>query len=133
MMADTIAETVSAATPLPASRADDRHDLAPSSEVAVLRIAFCGMSTRAYANLNTTMVITTDTFMKKALKRNGSPEAITTDGLSSYRAAMTELGNAEKQEVGRCADNRVRGITLSRRPHDRSSGRKAWRSKPARN
>ena len=27
------------------------------------------------------------TFMKKALKRHGSPEAITTDGLRSYRAA----------------------------------------------
>ena len=34
------------------------------------------------------------TFMKKALKRHGSPELITTDGLKSYRAAMTELGNA---------------------------------------
>ena len=34
------------------------------------------------------------TFMKKALKRHGSPEAITTDGLRSYRAAMNELGNA---------------------------------------
>ena len=33
------------------------------------------------------------TFMKKALKRNGSPEAITTDGLRSYGAAMNELGN----------------------------------------
>ncbi len=28
------------------------------------------------------------TFMKKALKRHGSPEAITTDGLRSCRAAM---------------------------------------------
>jgi putative transposase len=40
-------------------------------------------------------------FMKKALKRHGSPEAITTDGLRSYGAAMDELGNREKQEVGR--------------------------------
>ena len=38
-------------------------------------------------------------FMKKALKRHGSPEAITTDGLRSYRAATRELGNSEKQEV----------------------------------
>ena len=38
--------------------------------------------------------------MKKALKRHGSPEAITTDGLRSYRAAMKELGNADKLEVG---------------------------------
>ena len=41
------------------------------------------------------------TFIKEALKRHGSPEAITTDGLRSYNAAMTELGNTEKQEVGR--------------------------------
>lgn len=32
--------------------------------------------------------------MKKALKRHGAPDAITTDGLRSYTAAMTELGNA---------------------------------------
>jgi putative transposase len=30
--------------------------------------------------------------MKKALKRHGSPQIITTDGLRSYRAAMTQLG-----------------------------------------
>jgi putative transposase len=46
-------------------------------------------------------------FMKKALKRHGSPKTITTDGLRSYNAAMKELGNAEKQEVGRWANNRV--------------------------
>ena len=40
-------------------------------------------------------------FMKKALKRHGSPEKITTDWLRSYRAAMNELGDAEKQEIGR--------------------------------
>ncbi len=39
------------------------------------------------------------TFMKKAFKGHGSPEALTTDGLRSYRAAMTEIGNAAKQEV----------------------------------
>ena len=38
-------------------------------------------------------------FMKKTLKRHGSPEAITTDGLRSYRAAMSELGNTDKQEA----------------------------------
>lgn len=40
-------------------------------------------------------------FMKKALKRHGSPDTITTDGLRSYSAAMTTLGNIAKQEVGR--------------------------------
>jgi putative transposase len=39
------------------------------------------------------------TFMKKALKLHGSPEAITTDGLRSYGAAMNELGNRTKQEI----------------------------------
>jgi putative transposase len=38
------------------------------------------------------------TFMKKALKRHGSPEAITTDGLRSYRIAIRDLGNEEKRE-----------------------------------
>ena len=46
-------------------------------------------------------------FMRKTLKRHGSPKAITTDGLRSYKAAMNEIGNAEKQEVGRWANNRV--------------------------
>jgi len=43
-------------------------------------------------------------FMRKALKRHGSPEAITTDGLRSKGAAMNELGNREKQEIGRTAE-----------------------------
>jgi putative transposase len=32
-------------------------------------------------------------FMKKALKRHGSPEAINTDGLAFYKAAMKVLDN----------------------------------------
>jgi putative transposase len=52
-------------------------------------------------------------FMKKALKRHGSPETITTDGLRSYRAAMSELGNADKQEVARWANNRAENGHLS--------------------
>jgi putative transposase len=60
------------------------------------------------------------TFMKKALKRHGSPEAITTDGLRSYKAAMNELGNAEKQEVGRWANNRVENSNLSFRRRERA-------------
>ena len=41
------------------------------------------------------------TFMKKALKRHRKPEAIVTDGLRSYRAAMREFGNGDRREVGR--------------------------------
>ena len=52
-------------------------------------------------------------FMKKALKRHGAPEAITTDGLRSYPAAMNELGNADRQEIGRWANNRVENSHLS--------------------
>jgi putative transposase len=61
--------------------------------------------------------------MKEALKRHGSPEAITTDGLRSYKAAMTELGNQQKQEVGRWANNRVENSHLSFRTRERSMQR----------
>jgi putative transposase len=37
-------------------------------------------------------------FMKKALKRHGSQEAITTNGLRSYGAAVDELGCRDRQE-----------------------------------
>jgi putative transposase len=59
-------------------------------------------------------------FMKKALKRHGSPETITTDGLRSYRAAMTELGCEVKQEVGRWANNRVENSHLPFRRRERA-------------
>jgi len=62
-------------------------------------------------------------FMKKALKRHGSPEAITTDGLRSYKAAMMELGNQEKQEVGRWANNRVENSHLPFRRRERAMQR----------
>ena len=50
--------------------------------------------------------------MKKALKRHGSPATIVTDGLKSYDAAMKNLGNGEKQEIGRHANNRVENSHL---------------------
>ena len=58
-------------------------------------------------------------FIKKALKRQGSPKAITTDGLRSYGAAMKELGNLDKREVGRWANNRVEN---SHQPFRRREG-----------
>ncbi len=63
------------------------------------------------------------TFMKKAMKRHGSPEAITTDGLRSYRAAMNDLGNAQKQETGRWANNRVENSHLPFRRRERAMPR----------
>jgi putative transposase len=59
-------------------------------------------------------------FMKKALKRHGSPAAIVTDGLKSYRAAMADLGNEQKQEVGRHANNRAENSHLSFRRRERA-------------
>ena len=59
-------------------------------------------------------------FMKKALKRHGAPARIVTDGLKSYRAAMRDLGNEEKQEVGRHANNRVENSHLPFRRRERA-------------
>jgi putative transposase len=59
-------------------------------------------------------------FIKKAVKRYGNPEAITTDGLRSYRAAMTERGNAAKQRVGRWANNQAENSHLPFRRRERA-------------
>jgi putative transposase len=45
------------------------------------------------------------TFIKKAMKRHGRPQAVVTDGLRSYGAALKEIGNADHQEVGRWFNN----------------------------
>ena len=60
------------------------------------------------------------TFMKKALRHHGSPAAITTDGLRSYRAAMSDLGYENKQEIGRWANNRVENSHLPFRRRKRA-------------
>ena len=44
-------------------------------------------------------------FMKKMMKRHGCAKTMTTDGLRSYGAAMKELGIADRQQVGRHANN----------------------------
>ncbi|GAA4644461.1 IS6 family transposase [Pontixanthobacter gangjinensis] len=59
-------------------------------------------------------------FMKKAMKRHGSPAEIVTDGLRSYKAAMDDLGNADKQEIGRWANNRVENSHLPFRRRERA-------------
>ena len=55
-------------------------------------------------------------FMKKALKRHGSPAKIVTDGLRSYPAAMRDLG--KQQEMGQWLNNRVENSHLSFRRRD---------------
>ena len=59
-------------------------------------------------------------FMKKALKRHGSCEAITSNGLGSYKAAISELGNSDKQEISRWANNRVENSHLPFRRRERA-------------
>jgi len=58
-------------------------------------------------------------FMKKTLKNHGPVDTITTDGLPSYKAAMSELGNQERQETGRWANNRVENSHLPFRRRER--------------
>ncbi len=45
-------------------------------------------------------------FLRKIMKRYGSPHVIVTDKLRSYGAAMKVIGNAQKQETGRWLNNR---------------------------
>ena len=59
-------------------------------------------------------------FMKKAMKQHGRPEKIVTDGLRSYGAAMAELGNLEKRESERWANNRVENSHLPFRRRERA-------------
>ncbi len=59
-------------------------------------------------------------FMKKALKRHGKAEAIVTDGLRSYSAAMREMNNSQRQETGRWLNNRVENSHLPFRRRERA-------------
>lgn len=59
-------------------------------------------------------------FMRKALKRHGSPKAITTDGLRSYGAATDELGCRDRQEIGCWANDRVENSHLPFRRRERA-------------
>ena len=51
-------------------------------------------------------------FMKKAMRRHGSPNEIVKDKLRSNNAAAKELGCLEKQVTGRWANNRVENSHL---------------------
>jgi putative transposase len=46
-------------------------------------------------------------FLKRIMKRFGRPRNIVTDKLGSYSAAMKEIGNADRQEVGDRLNNRA--------------------------
>jgi len=62
-------------------------------------------------------------FIKKALKRHGKAETIVTDGLKSYPAAMADLGNSERCEMGRWLNNRAENSHLPFRRRERAMQR----------
>lgn len=62
-------------------------------------------------------------FMKRALKRHGKVETIVTDGLKSYPAAMKELGNEHRREMGRWLNNRAENSHLPFRRRERAMQR----------
>ena len=59
-------------------------------------------------------------FMKKAMRRYGSPNEIVTDKLRSYSSAAKELGFTDKQDTGRWANNRVEKSHLPFRRRERA-------------
>ena len=59
-------------------------------------------------------------FFRKLMKRYGSPNAIVTDRLRSYGAAMKVIGNVNKQEVGRWKNNRAENSHLPFRRRERA-------------
>ena len=58
-------------------------------------------------------------FLRRALKHHGQAEKIVTDGLRSYPAAMCELGNENRCEMGRWKNNRVENSHLPFRRKER--------------
>ncbi len=59
-------------------------------------------------------------FLRKLMKRYGSPKVIVTDRLRSYGAAMKVIGNVDKQEVGRWKNNRAENSHLPFRRRERA-------------
>jgi putative transposase len=59
-------------------------------------------------------------FLKKAMRRHGRPEAIVTDKLRSYGAALKEMGAEGLQETGQWANNRAENSHLPFRRRERA-------------
>ena len=59
-------------------------------------------------------------FLTKALKRHGRAEKIVTDGLRSYPAAMRDMGNLDRREMGRWLNNRAENSHLPFRRRERA-------------
>ena len=59
-------------------------------------------------------------FLKKAMRKYGRPEAIVTDLLRSYGAALKEIGAADRQQTGRWLNNRAENSHLPFRRRERA-------------
>ena len=59
-------------------------------------------------------------FLRKTMKRFGPPHVIVTDLLRSYGAAMTVIGNADKQKTGRKLNIRAENSHLPFRRRERA-------------
>ena len=59
-------------------------------------------------------------FLRKSMKRYGNSEAIVTDKLRSYGAAVKVIGNAGRQETGRWLNNRAENSHLPFRRRERA-------------
>lgn len=62
-------------------------------------------------------------FLKKTMRRHGSPKTLVTDKLRSYGAAMKVVGNADRQETGRWKNNRAENSHLPFRRRERAMQR----------
>lgn len=62
-------------------------------------------------------------FLKKTMRRHGSPKTLVTDKLRSYGAAMKVIGNADRQETGRWLNNRAENSHLLFRRRERAMQR----------
>lgn len=59
-------------------------------------------------------------FLKKSMRRYGRPGTLVTDKLRSYGAAMKEIGNANRQEIGRWVNYRAENSHLPFRRRERA-------------
>ena len=59
-------------------------------------------------------------FLGKAMRKHGRPEAIVTDKLRSYTAALRQLGAGHRQDTGRWLNNRAENAHLPFRRRERA-------------
>lgn len=62
-------------------------------------------------------------FLRKAMKRYGNPQVVVTDKLRSYGAAMKEIGNANRREIGCHLNNRAENSHQPFRRRERAMSR----------